>query len=74
MVAVHKDLPDQAPEVVEFLSNYETSSELTEEALYYMEDNDVTAEEAAMWWLEEHQDLWTSWVPDDIAEKVLDAM
>lgn len=74
VVAVHKDLPEQAPEVVEFLSNYETSSELTEEALYYMEDNDVTAEEAAMWWLEEHQDLWTSWVPDDIAEKVLDAM
>lgn len=74
VIAVHKDLPDQAPDVVEFLGNYETSNDLTEEALNYMEEKDVSAEEAAIWWMNEHEDVWTSWVDEDIAEKVKDAL
>lgn len=74
VIAVHKDLPDQASDVVDFLSNYETNSELTEEALKYMDENAASPEEAAAWWMEEHEDLWTSWVDDDIAEKVKDAL
>lgn len=74
VVAVHKDLPDQAPVVVEFLKNYETSSELTEDALNYMEDTEASAEEAAEWWMKEHEDVWTSWVEDDIAEKVKNSL
>lgn len=75
VVAVHKDVPDAAPDVVDFLSNYETSSDLTEEALNYMNDNeDVSAEEAALWWMKENEDLWTSWVPEDVAKKVKDSM
>lgn len=74
VVAVQKDLPEQAPEVVDFLSNYETSAALTEEALKYMEDNDATTEEAAIWWMNKHEDIWTSWVPEDVAKKVKDSM
>jgi len=74
VVAVHKDLPEQAPEVVEFLENYETSNDLTEEALNYMEEEEASAEEAAMWWMEQHEDIWTSWIDEDIADKVKDAL
>lgn len=74
MVAVHKDFPDQASDVTEFLKNYETSNDLTEEALNYMEENDVTAEEAGKWWMIEHEDIWTDWVSDDIADKVKEAI
>ncbi|HLR09607.1 MAG TPA: ABC transporter substrate-binding protein [Bacillota bacterium] len=74
IIAVHKDLPDQASDVVDFLSNYETSNDLTEDALNYMNDNDASAEEAAMWWMEDHEDVWTSWVSDEVAEKVKDAL
>lgn len=74
VVAVHKDMPEQAPEVVDFLSNYETSSDLTEEALKYLDENEASAEEAAMWWMNEHEDLWTSWVPEDVASKVKESM
>ncbi|MBS4205421.1 ABC transporter substrate-binding protein [Bacillus sp. FJAT-49754] len=74
VVAVHKDLPNQAKEVVEFLENYETSNELTENALEYMEANDVEADEAAKWWMKEHEDVWTKWVPEDVAEKVKAAL
>ncbi|MFS0785705.1 ABC transporter substrate-binding protein [Shouchella sp. 1P09AA] len=73
-VAVNQHLPDQAPEVVEFLENYETSSELTEAALAYMEEDGLSEQEAAMRWMEEYQDIWTSWLPDDIAQDVLDAL
>ncbi|GGB55964.1 ABC transporter substrate-binding protein [Virgibacillus dakarensis] len=74
VVAVNKDLPEAAPEVVDFLSNYETSSALTEEALKYMDENDASPEEAAMWWMEQHEDIWTSWVSEDIAKKVKESM
>lgn len=70
VVAVHKDLPEQAPEVVEFLKNYETSNQLTEDALDYMEENEVEATEAAKWWMQENEDLWTAWVTEEVAEKV----
>ncbi|RFB10984.1 ABC transporter substrate-binding protein [Bacillus sp. HNG] len=70
VVAVHKDMPEQAPEVVEFLKNYKTSNDLTEEALKYMNENDASAEEAALWWMKQHEDVWTSWVSEDVAEKV----
>lgn len=74
VVAVHKDMPNQAPEVVDFLKNYKTSSQLTEEALNYMEEHNAESDEAAIWWMKEHEDLWTSWLPDDIAEKVKAAL
>jgi glycine betaine/proline transport system substrate-binding protein len=74
VVAVHKDFPEQAPEVVEFLKNYETSNDLTEEALNYLEENGASADETAIWWMKEHEDIWTEWVSEDVAKKVKDAL
>lgn len=74
VVSVHKNLPEQAPEVVDFLKNYETSSALTEEALIYIEENGVSAEEAGKWWMEEHEDIWTEWVSEDVETKVKEAL
>ncbi|MDC3413608.1 ABC transporter substrate-binding protein [Aquibacillus sp. 3ASR75-11] len=74
VVAVHKDFKEQAPEVYDFLSNYETSSALTEQALTYMSENDASADEAAKWWMQQNEDVWTEWVPEDVASKVKDAL
>ncbi|WP_144510465.1 ABC transporter substrate-binding protein [Bacillus sp. FJAT-22090] len=74
VIAVHKDLPTQAKDVVDFLSKYSTSNALTEEALNYMNENEADAEEAAHWWMKEHEDIWTSWVSDEVAEKVKAAL
>ena len=73
-VCVYKNLEEEAPEVVEFLKNYETSSEITNNALAFMQDTDADPEEAALWFLEEYEDLWTTWVPNDVAEKVNTAL
>ena len=39
-----------------------------------MQDNDVDTKAAAMWFFEEYEDLWTSWVPAEVAEKVKTAL
>lgn len=69
-VAVHKDFTKTAPEVADFLKNYETSSEITSKALAYMQDNETDVKEAAEWFLQEYEDLWTGWVPEEVAETV----
>lgn len=73
-VTVHESMVEAAPEVVEFLKNYQTSSALTNEALAYMQENDASAEEAAVWWMKQHEDLWTSWLPEDVAAKVKESL
>lgn len=74
VIAVHKDMPDEAEDIVSFLENYETSNELTEDALKYMEETGASAEEAAIWWMHENEELWTSWISADDAEKVKEAI
>lgn len=73
-VCAHKDLTEKAPEVVEFLKKYETSSKLTSDALAYMQDNDMGTEEAAIWFLKNNRDMWSQWVPENIAKSVEDSL
>ncbi|HET7580900.1 MAG TPA: ABC transporter substrate-binding protein [Bacillales bacterium] len=74
LVAVNKNLSKRAPKVVKFLSHYHTSAKITNNALVYMHKNDAKAKQAAKWWLRNHPDIWTKWVPDDVAKKVKNAL
>lgn len=75
VITVHKDFLTQAPDVVEFLKQYQTSNALTEAALGYMEDHNASPDEAANWWMKEHEDVWTQWLTDDeMIEKVKAAL
>jgi glycine betaine/proline transport system substrate-binding protein len=69
-ICVNKELPQRVPEIVEFLKNYKTSTALTNEALAYMEENNVEPTVAAQWFLKKNKDLWTAWVPKDVVTKV----
>ncbi|NLL69678.1 MAG: ABC transporter substrate-binding protein [Epulopiscium sp.] len=69
-IAANKNILEKAPEVAEFLKNYETSSLLTNQMLAYMQENDADADDTAKWFLKKHEDLWTSWVTEEIAAKV----
>jgi glycine betaine/proline transport system substrate-binding protein len=73
-VAVHEDFPDLAPDYVEFLENLSMTMDDVSEILFYMHENDVDADEGAMWFFDEREDLWTEWVPDDVEERVLEAL
>ncbi len=73
-IVVNASLLDRAPEVVAFLRNYETMAVMIARALVYMEENDVAHEEAAIWFLQEYESVWTQWVPSDIEAKVKTAL
>jgi glycine betaine/proline transport system substrate-binding protein len=73
-VAVRNGLDDDFPLVYEFLKNYETSTEITNAALAYMQENSKEADEAAIWFLLNYEDLWKTWVPEDVYQKILDAL
>ncbi|AEB10819.1 ABC transporter substrate-binding protein [Marinithermus hydrothermalis] len=69
-VGVSKDFADQAPTLVEFLKRYETSNQLVSELLAFMQDNDAEVEEAAIHFLKNYTDVWTQWVPAEVAARV----
>jgi len=69
-VTVRKGLPEEIPEVTDFLSNYSLTSQQVANVLAYMTENDANAEDAAVWFLSQNADIWTEWVDDDVVEKV----
>jgi len=73
-VVVNTSLMDKAPETVTFLTKYETTADMTSKALVYMDENEASYEEAAIWFLQEYESVWIQWVPSDIASKVNSAM
>ncbi|PKM67647.1 MAG: ABC transporter substrate-binding protein [Firmicutes bacterium HGW-Firmicutes-2] len=62
------------PEITEFLKQYTTSSQLTSEALAYMQENEAEADVAAKWFLEEKQDIWAGWVTEEAYDKIMAAI
>jgi len=73
-IVVNTELIDKAPDVVAFLTKYETTTAMINASLAYMDDNEASFEEAAVWFLQEYESTWTQWVPDDIASKVKAAL
>ena len=67
---INKGLKERAPEVVEFLEKMNVGTDPLNKTAAYMSTNDVEADEAALWFLENYSDRWHQWVPADVAEKV----
>lgn len=63
---------DLNQDFIDFFTKYETSSELTSEALAYMQETDADHEETAEWFLREHDDLVSEWLTEDEAETLRD--
>ena len=62
------------PAVIEFLRSYETTSQQVSDLLSFMQENDSMPREAAMHFLETETDTWTSWLPDEVAERVMESL
>lgn len=71
---VNAGLKDKAPEVFEFISNYETTLDQNNDFLAYMKDNDAKPEDAAIYFLKTYPDTWKAWIPKDVAQKVEQAL
>jgi glycine betaine/proline transport system substrate-binding protein len=68
--AYTSDFADANPELAEFFDNMFIGTANLNKISAFMEENETTADEAAIWYFENYQDQWREWVPEDVAEKV----
>ena len=73
-IIVNTSLKKRAPEIVEFLKKYETTQAMANKFLAYMRDKKADTQGAAIWFLKNYQDLWSGWVPKNVAKKVKAAL
>ncbi|MBZ0123103.1 MAG: ABC transporter substrate-binding protein [Roseovarius sp.] len=69
-VGVATALRDKAPVVAEFLSKYTVPNDVISAELAWGDDNSASPEEVARHFLQNHPEVWTAWVPADVAERV----
>lgn len=65
---------EEMPEVAEFLSEYSTTVAINNEFLNALDTQVDDAEEAAIWFLQNREDVWTGWVSDEVADNVRAAL
>lgn len=73
-IALNADFADANPDVVAFLDNFETTTPMINGVLAYMQDSEASTDEAALFFLEEYEDVWTGWVSSDVADAVKAAL
>jgi glycine betaine/proline transport system substrate-binding protein len=61
---------NEEPEVAELMSKVQFSNALMGELLAWQEDNNASADEAAVYFLTQHKDVWQSWLNEDAAVKL----
>ena len=59
-----------APEVVEFLRQWDFTAGRQTGTEKWMHDNDATTEEAVAFFLKTWPTVWTEWVPEEVGERV----
>ena len=64
-------LQDEAPVVADYFSKVGLTNAEISELLVYGDENQADAAETAENFLRTKQDVWTNWVPADVAERVL---
>lgn len=75
LIAVNPTLLPRAPDVIAFLQNWEFGIPTYKGVFQWIDANpDSTRGEAALWWLENNEDLWTTWVSEEAVEGVKAAL
>lgn len=69
-VAVVSSLKERAPDVAEFLSHMQVPNDELSAMLAYADDNHLSPEETAEYFLKTHDEIWSTWVPADVAERI----
>lgn len=68
--AATKDFVERAPEVAELMSNLSFTNDKMNGILAWMEDNNASAEEAAVYFLSNNPDIWGEWLNDGARENL----
>jgi len=73
-IVVNSGMQERAPEILAFLKKYETTQAMANKFLAYMQDEKADTQSAALWFFRNYEDLWTGWVPKNVAKKVKAAL
>ena len=72
---VHGDFARTAPPaIMAYLSKREYKNAMLNGVLAWMTDEQASGEDGAEYFLETHEDIWTQWVPADVADKIKAAL
>ena len=69
-IAAHASLPGRAPDVVAFLGMWDYSTATHHELIRWMDEHNASIEEAVDHFLRTMRDVWSAFVPYDVAERV----
>jgi len=70
----HKTFPEKAPELVEMFGKWKLGTKTLGEALAFMQDTGGEPFDAALNFIKNREDIWTTFVPVDVAKKVKEAV
>ena len=70
VIGANAEFAKQAPEVAAMLGRWRSSTEIVAEALAYMRTENASAEAAATRFLRARPEVWSGWVPQDVAERI----
>ena len=75
LIAVHPDMVDGAPDVVEMLRAWDLNIEVYKEVARWLDENsDASSNDAALWWLNSRSEIWSAWVTEDAAAAIEEAL
>lgn len=64
----------RAPVAVDYVSKRQWSNTILNSLLLWMADNQATGDEAALYFLQNYEDIWSSWVPENVLSRVKAAL
>lgn len=68
--ALNKKFAEEAPQLKEFFDSNEVPLDVINDTLAEMEESGDDSMDVAKWFLNEYPEVWTEWVPEDVAERV----
>ncbi len=70
LTVVTKDFQDSHPEISEMMSKVQFKTDQMSSLLAWMDENNASSEEAAVYFLSNNADIWKEWINDDAREKL----
>lgn len=67
---INVEFANQAPKLAEFFSKVKLPLPVLDAAMARMEETGDDPRDIALWFLKNHADTWTQWVPEDVAQRV----
>lgn len=71
---VTKAFSEKAGVAIDYVSKRSWDNDTVNTLLAWMSENQATGEEAAIYFLENNEDVWSNWVEADVAEKIKAAL